>query len=452
MSSAVPAASEVGRGRRLADLAPFLVGALLTLAGAVASWYRLPPVARATVWAEDGRDFLGDRLADGPLVSILRPYEGYLHVVPRLIAELVVALVPVEDYALALTAASCLVVGATVALVFSCARSVVPAALPRLAIAAVPVLAPTAPVEVLGNTANLHWYLLWAAPWVLLSAPRTRLRSAVLAVVVLAIALTEIQVLLFAPLVLSAARQRGARPLCVALLLGVTVQLWSTLTAPRTENPTDPLGVVSIAIGFLLHPVAGVTQGTSEGVRAVVTELHWWPIATTVVVVLAAAVYVLVRGDRGERTMVVVSVVAAVVVWTAAVTLNPNDLFRYAGSFGERLSVFQLQRYATVPAMFLTAVVLLAAARLGREQRPLRWSGPLLVVVVVVVQLLQFAPAESRRGAGPVWSEGVEAAEEACADGARQELVATAPRRPARAEPWVVALTCDVLGDERPAS
>jgi hypothetical protein len=104
---------------------------------------------------------------------------------------------------------SVLVVGAVGALVFICSRQIVPWLPARISIAALAALIPTAPIEVLGNTANLHWYLLWLTPWLLMARPSSRLASWFFGAVALAIALTEIQVVIFLPLIAWRFRDRA---------------------------------------------------------------------------------------------------------------------------------------------------------------------------------------------------------------------------------------------------
>ena len=66
-------------------------------------------MARNTLWAEDGRNFIQDAVNHGPLASLAIPYAGYLHTIPRLIAAVTVSFVPVPQWADAMTAGSCLV-------------------------------------------------------------------------------------------------------------------------------------------------------------------------------------------------------------------------------------------------------------------------------------------------------------------------------------------------------
>ncbi len=89
-------ASSPPRRRSCGDRAPSpradpdLLAALAVLVAAtLLAWSRLSPVARDTLWAEDATRFLHVDDRDGLGATLLRPYAGYLHVVPRLLAALV---------------------------------------------------------------------------------------------------------------------------------------------------------------------------------------------------------------------------------------------------------------------------------------------------------------------------------------------------------------------------
>ncbi|WIB35267.1 hypothetical protein [Curtobacterium sp. MCJR17_043] len=121
--------------------AVLLVGVL----AAWTAWTRLGAVARGTAWAEDGGLFLRERIAFGPVDTLLRPYAGYLHLGPRSVVDAAL-LFPVDRYALAVSAICCCLVGAVCAGVFVLARDAVPSWPLRLVLAAVPVLLPAAPL------------------------------------------------------------------------------------------------------------------------------------------------------------------------------------------------------------------------------------------------------------------------------------------------------------------
>ena len=75
----------VAEGRAEPSRREVLTGALGVLALAIVAGMRASAVT-TTMWAEDGRVFLGDALGHGSLRSLFRGYNGYSHVVPRLVA------------------------------------------------------------------------------------------------------------------------------------------------------------------------------------------------------------------------------------------------------------------------------------------------------------------------------------------------------------------------------
>jgi hypothetical protein len=175
---------------------------LIAVVAALAAWQRIPAIARDTLWAEDGRIFVQGAMDRGPIASLFIPYAGYVHTVPRLIASAVVSFVPVTGWALGMTAGACLVAGILAATVFVATRGIIRWMPARLVLAALTVLAPLAPREVLGDATNLHSLFLWTLFWIVLAAPRTRTSTIGLAVVGLLGALTEVQSLLLLPLLL----------------------------------------------------------------------------------------------------------------------------------------------------------------------------------------------------------------------------------------------------------
>ena len=136
----------------------------------------MPTAVAGWLYAEDGRSFIGDWLGTnepikGDLSLLWMPYAGYQHLIPRLASGLVTALVPPAGWALAVNAIACLVVGSVAGLVFVFSRDVISFLPSRLVLGMLTVMAPMAGLEALGNLANLHWFLLYLTPWLLLATP-----------------------------------------------------------------------------------------------------------------------------------------------------------------------------------------------------------------------------------------------------------------------------------------
>ncbi|WP_058726840.1 hypothetical protein [Curtobacterium luteum] len=448
-------------------LGPALVGLVVAVVG----WLRLGPVAARTVWAEDGGVFLRERVADGPW-DLLQPYAGYLHLVPRLVVDAAWAL-PVERYALALSLGSCCVVGAAAALVFVLARPVVGPWPLRALLASVPALLPLAPYEIAGNAANLHWFLLALAPWVFAYRPRSRWSAAGLALVAGAVTLTEPQAVLFVPLLLLAWFPRPARrggrpdlralPVTVVALVGATAQVLVALSTPRTAASATPRPL-DIAAGWLLQPVGGLYRpGATDVVRSVLAH-GWWVAVVPALGIVALLVAAVVVGGARARWIVVAMGGASFVVWAAALYANGVDSpwahptpalaearpLRYAAASGLLL----LSAAATAAGVLVTWADgrggIRGASRSGRTGGAARlagaaagWSGVALVVTSVVIgvapQVLDHAPAESRRAAGPVWAPQMAAAAATCRADRGLDLVRV------QTAPWSAKVPCERL-------
>jgi hypothetical protein len=262
---------------------------MVAVVSAVAAWFRIPPVARDTLWAEDGRNFIQSALNQGPVFSLFDPYAGYLHTLPRIIASLTVVLTPVTMYAYAITAGACIATGGAAAVVFVCSRDAVAWMPGRFAIAALTVLAPLEPREVLGTAANLHSIMLWMMFWMLLYRPRSRTGSILLGVAALLAAATEIQCLFLLPLLLWGLRDRRRWPLRTGLLLGLAAQVLTTVVWPRAQPGNSPVGVGSILYGYLINSLVPIWIPQKSVGPAMVAGGAPLAVALTVPIIVAAA-------------------------------------------------------------------------------------------------------------------------------------------------------------------
>ncbi|WP_412873400.1 hypothetical protein ACL00U_11080 [Curtobacterium poinsettiae] len=437
-----------------------LVAVLVGLLTTALAWYRLGPVARTTVWAEDGGVFLRERIAMGPVDTLLHPYAGYLHLLPRLIVDLGYALPP-ERYAQVVALASCAVVGWVCALVFVLSRDVVRPWPFRLVLAAVPVVLPLAPYEISGNAANLHWFLLVLVPWVFTFRSRSWWGAGALAVVAGVAVLTEPLTALFAPLLLLAWTPRGrtpgasgrwsALPVTVVVVVALAAQGVTALTNPRALATGSP-AVVDVLAGYLLRPVAGA-WGPDLGAALTAVVEHGWAVvlvpAALLLVVLVAAVVV---GPTGTRWMVTALAAGSVAVWWVAVLANHGAGVRWSAPVSA-MAALPPQRYAAAAGLLLVSAAVVAAAALVDAPR---WSrvtartggagrlvgalaGWCVVTAVVASAVLHVAPADTRRSDGPVWAGQLPAAVEACDADPSLEVARV------RSNPWSSPVACSWL-------
>jgi hypothetical protein len=446
------------RRRWIDPVAAVLLGAL----AALVVRERLDVLTRNTVWAEDARNFLGDRLALGPF-ALLHPYQGYLHLVPRGLTDVAVALVPLDRYAVAVTVLSSLTVGAVAAGIVVLARDAVPSLPLRLLLAMVPAIVPQAPVEVAGNFANLHWYLLVLAPWLFAARMRSWWAGAGFAVVALLVTLTEIQTALFLPLLLVGIRDRRKVPLVVAAVGGVVAQVVTTLTHPRIEHATAVESPADVVTGFLLHPFAGALTWRTTTIGRLVVDHGIVVLAVPAVVLALLWVWAGVLAGWRTRIALLAMAAGAVGVWSASVVLNGNVIYQYARFTDAELLSLTSTRYGVATAMFVLAGTVVAASVLVRGGRHEETAGHaerrghaarstvrvvsvlrqvvgwLLVLVVVSAGVLSFRVGTTQRDVGPNWDVEVDQGAATCpADDAGSFRVTAAPN----GATWFVDVPC----------
>ncbi len=360
-------------------LAAVLVAALVTCVG----WWRLGPVTARTVWAEDGGVFLREHV-DAPW-DLLRPYAGYLHLVPRLLVGAAWTL-PVERYALALSAGACLIVGGAAALVFVLARDVVGPWPVRALLAVVPAVLPLAPVEIAGNAANLHWFLLALAPWLLAYRARSWTGSTGVAAATVGVTLSEPLTAMFLPLLLLAWGPRPSRrprhrvhsrrgpdlrplPVTVVAVVGATAQVVVAATDGRPGPVTAGPRAADVFAGWLLQPFGGLLRPrVGETVRAVLDH-GWWVVGVPALAVAALLVAAVVVAPAPGRWLVLALTGGSVVTWAAALWVN-GVAVPWATSTAALVGVPPLRYAAASGLLLLSAVataggVLLGAAGAG---------------------------------------------------------------------------------------
>jgi len=398
------------------------------------------------VWAEDGRFFLEDEFNHGPIGSLFLDYSGYLHVVPRMVISFATHAAPIDRFAVTVTVLCALVVGAVCAGVYVLTEDVLRSVAVRLVLAALPALLPLAPVEIAGNTANLHTYLLFLAPFVFIAPVRSWARSVVLAVVALLSGLTEIQILAFLPLLLLQIRMPKKWPIVAGALLGVGAQVLTTIVYPRRTLPDVGHGRFSdIAVGFFLEPFAGSGTWDIASVAGVVADSGLVVLIVPFAVVLAVVVVGMWLGTARHRILLGAMVWGAGVVWAVSVYVNAVPVLAFAHFTESELRSISTFRYAAASSLFIIAGVLVVADVLvGRRGILLKGVGALLTLVVVVVFAINFSVPETSRQHGPVWDQQVDQAEDDCELHPRQNaVIQVAPSGPN----WATTVPCKLVLD-----
>lgn len=407
------------------------------IVGTFMAFGRLSPTAQGTIWAEDGAVFIQDALKRVGFLDIFAPYQGYLHVVPRLGAKIVVRLFSVDDYAVAISFVSCLLITLIALLVFHCSSAVTENLLIRLAWASITILVAPGALETQGNLANLHWYLLWLVPWLLIRPARSTADRFILPTAALLCSLTEILTLMFVPLFFYRLRDRSLWPARVGLLVGLVCQIVTTLSYPRTA-PFEPANFLSVAEGWFLNTSSAVVFGTSAQIGFLILNFGSLPVVLAAVPFFLVFVYLLVKGSSQVRFLALTFVAASAGIWCAATVLNFSAAFDYSTFHASEWHDFLLGRYSTIPSMFLLALLPLWAAGLEKVSAV---AVSAVLAGTLVLQLLYFFPSASFRHGGPLWAPGVTAARDAClADPTKiDHSVGTAPGA------WKVQVSCEDL-------
>lgn len=404
---------------------PLAIGASLALVLGGLAWLRLPAVARDTFWAEDGRNFVQSAMLHG-WGDLLTPYGGYLHLLPRVLANTAVMTVPVDGYALFMSCAASLVAGVCAGIVWMVSRQHVRSGW-ALVIGASTVLAPLAAREVLGNAANIHTILMWTLFWVLLYTPTRRSTAALLALFALVAALTEVQTVFLLPLLLWRSRNRLRRVVYGGILAGVLAQLLCVLLSPRKQTAFGHVEPLSYPYGFAINALMPLVLPTrSIGPVLSATALL---VPLLLIAAFGAALLVLVCGASSTaRFIVIAALLLAVLTYAAGVHTTPLDLYDYASHTPAQLRAVWLARYGVLPSMLVISALCVAAGDRARARPEQDGTGRHEIVRkgvafgVATVLLLGFAcyftPSDTRRSRGPEWQPQVVQAREECAEGA----------------------------------
>ncbi|RDI23833.1 hypothetical protein DFR72_110239 [Lentzea flaviverrucosa] len=389
-----------------------------------AGWSRLDHL-----WAEDGARFVVDAVRSPALQNLVDPYGGYLHALPRLVAELV-ALLPLE-WTAAGFAVCAAVLRALVALItFSASKAYLRSTPMRFALSSLVIVLPAGNSETLNNMTNLHWFLLFGAFWALLWRNGPRVPVALF--VVLA-ALSSPLVFVLAPIALVRLFQ-PRREVPIAFLAALAVQGLTMLFASRTPYSHDEVDPVQVLLASLLRvPVVAFTG--SERVS------QFYPSDGNLVIVaalLAAAVPIaagLWFGDRPARALSLVAGAYSVVVIVACLVLNWTQVLQVQAPD----VVMAGQRYSIAPCLFLfTAIFVgLDATPSKTWQRLVVGGSRYLIGFLVVVSIFaQFRETKTVLTGIP-WDESLARARAECAAGASEARLEHEPKD------WFFVVPCE---------
>jgi hypothetical protein len=375
------------------------------------------PVWRS-VFGEDGGIFLTEALASRGWGSLLTPYQGYLQVASRVVAEFV-AMLPLPAAAVAFAVISALVVSLLSAFVYSASAAVLSSRWARLAVAVAPLVLPAA-YETTSNATDLHWYLDYACFWALLATPRRRWSAAPAAAIAALAVLSDPLAGLFLPLA-------GCR---AATALGFAPRLGSDRRPRRSASTAryELVAPVTFGLGLLLQLALGVARQHAGQFRAA----HWTdlpdiyglriagsflfgdrflaraftalggPFALACLALVAAGIALALR-RRASRRLVLLAAGYSVLWLCVPMVLRGTE-----GVLPQAPGALAGSRYTVVPILLLVVAGAAWLERLDARPRVLASVGFLLIAALSYT-------IPSQRSDGPVWARSLADAKEQCA-------------------------------------
>jgi len=387
-------------GALLAAAALISFGSMLLRPTGVRPWRSL--------WAEDGRDFLTGGLNHPPVIGWFRSYQGYQHVIPRMIGSLA-ALFPLDRAADVFAFASAGIAAVALVLFAVNLRPWLPATWMQATLIMTLALAHATTGEVSGNAANLHWFLTLALIGLILSRSERKATAVAAGILALLFALSDpfsvilgaVAAVLLAIHYVWCRIDRAPVGAWAGIALGGMVQVITESLAPRAAplGTALPLDVIrSRYASDVLH----------NGIASMPSIL---PLT---LLIFGALVWISLMRPMQWTRVILAAVFAFGTVgqWWLDVGVNRVIANRY-----QALSVWLL----------LAEVLILCAVN-----RILFLAG---AVVLVALELMAL-PVVFDRGRGSDWPDAVHQAERHCRSG-----VVAVPIPPHR--PWAAVVPCD---------
>jgi hypothetical protein len=384
------------------------------------------PFALQQLWAEDGREFLGDAITSGPIRAFGDSEAGYYLFIPR-VGGALASVVPLRAAAFAMWCWTALVTGWLVATVMVSGRTWLTTIPARVIVALGFVLLPILGAESIANIANIQFAMLFASLVVLISRPRSRLEWVNGCVVVAATGLTTPLLLTLLPFVAYRLLRdrRWIDPILISWAAGLVVQ-WLAIAVVRPDENRDGEGLRRIIDRFS-------DSALRENFSPFAIERYVGGILAVLIVVgLCLAAWAAWRQDDRERAGLMLGVPAFGFVFLVGIAL-------YSGA---------PNRYMAFPALCLVWGILAGAESLA-GLFPDSWrvtptaTAAIAALGLIIAWVPHWSPSDTRES-GPTWSEAIDTAAEECrGESADTEIrVQIAPVREDRPMQWSVLVTC----------
>ena len=423
-------------------LAAVLVGVVAGAISLLRLWWGNPESLTQVVWAEDGVFPLCIEKA-GFLTCLVDPFAGYLLVLPRLLAG-VVALVPVEQWALATNLLAALIAGVVGALAFAVVRRFGLGWVASVVIGLLPVVVPVVGFEAINALGSSYMLLLYLSTLVLAFPLRSHVVSWPMTIAVaILLLLTTLTIptagvflaLIVVQVVRRAVPWRAGAVWAGVILLGLVAQVLTALGAekPRAINASGdsfrewvdsvPETILTFWPGLRLesYDFFGVFPVSPLPITGAIVALA----------ILIGGLVLVVRGGDGMVAIGLLLLTGVVVGAVPTIIGGSNN------------------RYFVVPLLLWAAAAMVALDPLARRSRP--WMVAIVVVIVGAVWWSALPASWFRTMPAPPWQDEVLRVENACmADPALQERIIFSPYWPpgwgdALSEPTHPNLPCTVV-------
>lgn len=406
-------------------------GAML-LAVTVIGFFRLPHgMGLDSIWAEDGKVFLSQALNDPGLSTFFRGYAGYYQLLPRILGAIVAGL-PVEWAAAAMSALASFITALVAAYVFRASAAHVGSLAGRALLAATVVLLPVAGYEMALNLSNLHWYLHYAAFWALIWVPRQGRWLLAGAVACFLAAATDALAAIFLPLAalrLVAVRAPRQQLVSGALVAGLALQAVVVLGESGLE-PVERAALVDAAKVYSVRVAMASFFG--DALTEQLFHRAGWAVALVAVVGFAWAWRCTLAQALRSRALLLAILVLHLVLFAVPVLLRWDPLVIPRRELAE---LDFASRLFAVPLLLIWTGWVIAWD--ATRRRAVGVAAVMLFVVVAAADFVAVGP----RNNGPRWSDGLRAAARDCARGVASSRVLIAPA----SGYWYVDLPCGRL-------
>jgi len=391
-----------------------------------------------SLWAEDGRVFVTRALEDFP-GTFFAQNGGYLHVVPRTIAG-IVALLPVREAAAGMAVGSAAAIALIGGFVYAASSEILETRSARLALAATVALLPVPGHELLANTTNLHFYLLFACFWALMWQSEAPAALVGRGIVVSATALSDPISALFLPLAIVAPMtRRSVRALVVSALFvaGLAIQFAIMAGGVRPERNWG-FRLEALPDVFSLRVAGALLVGDrflGDAWTAFGRAFAYGALLTVVAVITA----LLLRSDR--RTIAF----ALIALGYAGLVFCVQLVGRGTGGIDPAVHGSRLDgaRYILLPFLLLTSTILALVDRGYARRRasvPWGWGRRAALLWLLALLAVNYSVTNDR-SRGPRWDRELRSATRKCpAAGARSVRVLVAPSPP---RVWFATVPCN---------